>query len=141
MWPNPLVGAVIVRDGIIVAEGYHAVYGDRHAEAVALTAAGISAQGATLYCNLEPCCYSSPTKHQPPCTVPIIRCGISRVVIGQLDPNPHVRGRGLRILREAGIEVIMATSAALMKEILELNKDYNGQPTRLLTKTAPVRLS
>ncbi len=103
--PNPMVGAVIVRDGTVVGSGYHARYGGAHAESVALADAREKAPGATLYCNLEPCSYSAPDKHQPPCTRKIINAGIARVVIGQLDPNPRVCGNGVRQLREAGIEV------------------------------------
>lgn len=107
--PNPRVGAVIVHAGEIVATGYHHYYGGPHAEAVALGAAGAAARGATLYCNLEPCSYRVRGKHQPPCTEAIISAGIQRVVIGQHDPNPAVRGNGVRALRAAGISVEIAT--------------------------------
>lgn len=103
--PNPMVGAVVVRDGEVVAEGHHSAYGERHAEYAALTVAGYRARGSTLYCNLEPCCFRSPAKHQPPCTDAIIAAGVEKVVIGQRDPNPRVDGGGVRLLREAGIEV------------------------------------
>jgi diaminohydroxyphosphoribosylaminopyrimidine deaminase / 5-amino-6-(5-phosphoribosylamino)uracil reductase len=105
--PNPNVGAVITRDNEVVAEGCHARYGSAHAEAVALEQAAGAANGATLYCNLEPCSFTSPQKHQGPCTEKIIAAGISRVVIGQIDPNPHVRGRGIKRLQQEGIEVIL----------------------------------
>jgi diaminohydroxyphosphoribosylaminopyrimidine deaminase/5-amino-6-(5-phosphoribosylamino)uracil reductase len=105
--PNPLVGAVITRENRVVATGYHATYGGLHAEAEALRVAGSAAVGSTLYCNLEPCSYSAPGKHQPPCTRHIIEAGVDTVVIGQLDPNPHVRGRGVRQLRAAGIRVVV----------------------------------
>ncbi|HKK49410.1 MAG TPA: bifunctional diaminohydroxyphosphoribosylaminopyrimidine deaminase/5-amino-6-(5-phosphoribosylamino)uracil reductase RibD, partial [Alkalispirochaeta sp.] len=110
--PNPLVGAVITRNDRVVATGYHAQYGGLHAEAEALHAAGTDAAGSTLYCNLEPCSYTAPDKHQPPCTRHIIEAGVKTVVIGQLDPNPHVRGRGADQLREAGIEVRVADDGA-----------------------------
>jgi diaminohydroxyphosphoribosylaminopyrimidine deaminase/5-amino-6-(5-phosphoribosylamino)uracil reductase len=103
--PNPRVGAIITRDDETVAEGYHAAYGGPHAEAVALERAGTRARGATLYCNLEPCSYSAPDKHNGACTNLIIAAGVARVVVGQLDPNPRVRGGGVAALRAAGVEV------------------------------------
>ncbi len=106
VFPNPMVGALVVKEGQVVATGYHGRYGSAHAEAAALEAAGERAKESTLYCNLEPCSYESPEKHQPPCTRRIIDAGVRKVVIGQLDPNPRVRGRGVRILEEAGIEVV-----------------------------------
>lgn len=109
--PNPEVGAVIVADGVIIAEGHHHVYGGLHAEADALRKAGDRARGATLYCNLEPCSFHKPGKHQPACTGRIIEAGVARVVVGQLDPNPNVRGAGIRSLRAAGIEVALSADA------------------------------
>ena len=100
--PNPLVGAVIVKDGRIIGEGYHARYGDLHAERAAFRSLTESAEGATLYVTLEPCCHYG---KQPPCTDAILEHGIGRVVIGSRDPNPKVAGGGVRILREAGISV------------------------------------
>jgi diaminohydroxyphosphoribosylaminopyrimidine deaminase / 5-amino-6-(5-phosphoribosylamino)uracil reductase len=100
--PNPMVGAVLVRDGIIVAEGFHTYEGIRHAEIVALDAAGESARGATLYINLEPCCHTGRTG---PCTQALIAVGVARVVAAMPDPNPRVAGRGFEQLRAAGIEV------------------------------------
>ncbi|MBQ7481604.1 MAG: bifunctional diaminohydroxyphosphoribosylaminopyrimidine deaminase/5-amino-6-(5-phosphoribosylamino)uracil reductase RibD [Lachnospiraceae bacterium] len=101
--PNPMVGAVIVRDGRIIGEGYHRRYGDLHAERDALSGLTEDAQGATLYVTLEPCCHHG---KQPPCTGAIIDNGIGKVVIGSRDPNPLVAGKGVKILREAGIEVV-----------------------------------
>ena len=101
--PNPMVGAVIVRDGRIIGEGYHRRYGDLHAERDALSRLTEDAQGATLYVTLEPCCHQG---KQPPCTGAIIDNGIGKVVIGSRDPNPLVAGKGVKILREAGIEVV-----------------------------------
>ncbi len=101
--PNPMVGAVIVRDGRIIGEGYHRRYGDLHAERDALSGLTEDAQGATLYVTLEPCCHQG---KQPPCTGAIIDNGIGKVVIGSRDPNPLVAGKGVKILREAGIEVV-----------------------------------
>ena len=100
--PNPLVGAVIVKNGRIIGQGYHARYGDLHAERAALAACSESPEGATIYVTLEPCCHHG---KQPPCTDAIIESGIRRVVIGSRDPNPLVSGKGFRILREHGIEV------------------------------------
>ncbi len=101
--PNPLVGAVIVKDGRIIAEGYHHNYGNLHAERDAFSRLKESAEGAEMYVTLEPCCH---TGKQPPCTEAIIEHGIRRVVIGSRDPNPLVSGKGCRILREHGIEVV-----------------------------------
>jgi len=100
--PNPLVGAVLVRDGRIVSEGFHTYDGLRHAEIIALEAAGESARGATLYINLEPCCHTGRTG---PCTQALIAAGVARVVSAMADPNPAVSGRGFKQLRAAGIEV------------------------------------
>src|SRR5580700_4386540 len=100
--PNPMVGAVLVRDGKMVAEGFHTYDGMRHAEIIALEAAGEEARGATLYVNLEPCCHTGRTG---PCTRALIAAGVARVVAAMVDPNPAVAGNGFRELRDAGIEV------------------------------------
>jgi diaminohydroxyphosphoribosylaminopyrimidine deaminase/5-amino-6-(5-phosphoribosylamino)uracil reductase len=100
--PNPLVGAVIVKDGRIIGEGYHEKYGELHAERNALASLTEPAEGATIYVTLEPCCHYGKT---PPCTEAIIEHGLSRVVIGSRDPNPKVSGKGAKQLREAGITV------------------------------------
>lgn len=100
--PNPLVGAVVVRDGQIVGEGWHARFGGPHAEVVALDRAGAKARGAALYTSLEPCCHHGKT---PPCTERIIAAGICRVVAAMQDPFTQVAGNGLHALREAGLEV------------------------------------
>ena len=104
--PNPLVGAVIVKDGKILGEGYHECYGSLHAERNAIADAkkkGNSLEGSTIYVTLEPCCHYGKT---PPCTEAIIEEKIARVVVGSDDPNPLVAGKGFQILREKGIEVI-----------------------------------
>ena len=104
--PNPLVGAVIVRDGEIIGEGYHECYGQLHAERNAIANAkkrGNSLEGSTIYVTLEPCCHYGKT---PPCTEAIIEEKIARVVVGSDDPNPFVSGKGFQMLREKGIEVI-----------------------------------
>ena len=100
--PNPMVGAVVVRDGELVAEGWHAEYGGPHAEVAALAAAGDRARGATLYSTLEPCAHHGKT---PPCALAIEAAGVARVVYGAADPNPEARGGAAR-LRSAGIEVV-----------------------------------
>lgn len=101
--PNPLVGAVIVKDGRIIGEGWHAKYGELHAERHALQNCTESAEGADIYVTLEPCCHFG---KQPPCTQALIDAGIKRVFVGSYDPNPLVRGKSGRILREAGIETV-----------------------------------
>lgn len=100
--PNPLVGAVIVKEGRIIAEGYHARYGDLHAERHAFSKLTEDAAGAEMYVTLEPCCHHG---KQPPCTEAIIEHGISKVYVGSDDPNTLVAGRGIERLREAGIAV------------------------------------
>ena len=100
--PNPLVGAIIVRNGRIVGKGYHRGAGTPHAEIHALTEAGRKANGADLYINLEPCCHHGRT---PPCVDAIIQAGIKRAFVGIQDPNPLVRGKGIKRLREAGVWV------------------------------------
>lgn len=117
--PNPLVGALVVRNGRIVGEGYHHAFGGPHAEVNALRTAGPRARGATLYVTLEPC--SPHPKKTPPCTELILRSGVSRVVAALRDPNPLVHGRGLSILRRAGIRVATGAGAA---GALELNAPF-----------------
>jgi len=117
--PNPMVGAVIVRDGEVVGRGFHTYERVRHAEAIALEEAGDSARGATLYLNLEPCAHQGRT---PPCADAIIAAGVSTVVVPLEDPNPLVGGEGLRRLRAAGVEVVMATEFAA--EAAKLNEPF-----------------
>ena len=100
--PNPLVGAVLVKDGKIVGEDYHQRYGEAHAEVNAIQAAGDESLGSTLYVTLEPCSHEGKTG---PCTVKIYEAGISRVVIGMQDPNPIVNGKGINYLKSKGIAV------------------------------------
>ncbi len=116
--PNPMVGAVVVKDGEIVGTGYHRQFGGDHAEVKALREAGHLARGATLYCNLEPCSHFGKT---PPCVNRIIESGVARVVIGMLDPNPLVNGRGVKMLREHHLEV----ETGLLEEAChELNESF-----------------
>jgi len=100
--PNPMVGAVVVRDGRIVGEGHHERFGAPHAEANAIAAAGDACRGATLYVNLEPCTHHGKT---PPCVPAIVAAGFARVVAAMEDPDPRTQGRGIEQLRQAGIEV------------------------------------
>lgn len=116
--PNPMVGAVIVRDGRVLASGWHHVYGSLHAERDALSACTEPTQGATMYVTLEPCCHFG---KQPPCTNAIMEAGISRVVIAMTDPNPLVAGKGAGILRSHGIEV---QTGLLEKEARYLNRVF-----------------
>jgi diaminohydroxyphosphoribosylaminopyrimidine deaminase / 5-amino-6-(5-phosphoribosylamino)uracil reductase len=117
--PNPRVGCLVVKNGKIIAEGYHARYGGPHAERVALSGLGPSrTRKSTLYVTLEPCDHTGKT---PPCTRAIIRAGVGRVVIGCLDSNPIVQGRGVRRLRGAGIEVL---AGVLEGECLRLNEPF-----------------
>lgn len=108
--PNPPVGCVLVRDGRVVGEGFHARAGEPHAEALALTAAGARAKGATAYVTLEPCA-PNPAKRTPPCAPRLIDAGVRRVVFGVRDFNPGVRGAGARRLRAAGVEVVEGVCA------------------------------
>ncbi len=115
--PNPMVGAVVVKEGRIVGQGYHQQAGKPHAEVLALREAGEKARGATLYVNLEPCSHQGQT---PPCTEMIIDRGLSRVVAAMVDPNPRVSGEGLAQLQEAGIEVscgVLSKRAARLNEV------------------------
>ncbi len=116
--PNPMVGAVIVKDGNLIASGAHMKFGGPHAEVVALHRAGSEANGATLFVSLEPCCHYGKT---PPCTNAIIDAGITKVVGAIQDPNPIVAGRGYSTLRKAGIEVI---DGICREEALALNTAY-----------------
>ncbi len=116
--PNPMVGAVVVKDGRVVGEGYHQKAGTPHAEVHALRAAGAAAAGATLYVSLEPCNHHGRT---PPCTEAIIAAGIRRVVAATRDPNPQVNGSGMARLRAAGIEVV---EGVMEEEARELNEAF-----------------
>lgn len=116
--PNPMVGAVIVKDGRIIGKGYHKKYGELHAERNAIANLTESAENATIYVTLEPCCHYGKT---PPCTEAIIDNKISRVVIGSKDPNPLVAGKGAEILRQHGISV---TENILKKECDSLNQVF-----------------
>ncbi|MFN9154768.1 MAG: bifunctional diaminohydroxyphosphoribosylaminopyrimidine deaminase/5-amino-6-(5-phosphoribosylamino)uracil reductase RibD [bacterium] len=125
--PNPRVGCVLVRDGRVIGEGFHAVAGGPHAEAVALAAAAAAGQdprGATAYVTLEPCSHFGRT---PPCAEALVAAGIERVVAAMEDPNPKVAGRGFARLRAAGIDVMSGVRAA---EALDLNVGFVSRMTR-----------
>lgn len=116
--PNPLVGAVVVKDGRIVGQGYHPKIGGPHAEVVALRKAGSRAKGATLYTTLEPCCTYGFT---PPCTKAILKARVAEVVVGMIDPNPQVSTKGIKELRKGGLKVRVGF---LEKEIACQNEAY-----------------
>jgi diaminohydroxyphosphoribosylaminopyrimidine deaminase / 5-amino-6-(5-phosphoribosylamino)uracil reductase len=117
--PNPYVGCVIVKNESIISEGWHEFFGGPHAEPNAIKKATKSLKGATLYCNLEPCCHTD--KQTPPCTREIISAGIKKVVISNIDPNPKVAGKGVKQLRDSGIEVV---TNVLEEKGNELNKFF-----------------
>jgi diaminohydroxyphosphoribosylaminopyrimidine deaminase/5-amino-6-(5-phosphoribosylamino)uracil reductase len=114
--PNPMVGAVLVRGGRVVGEGFHTWEGIKHAEILAIERAGRKARGSTLYLNLEPCCHSGRTG---PCTDAILAAGIRRVVASMADPNPLVSGKGFRKLRRAGVEVTVGMGEAEARRLNE----------------------
>ena len=114
--PNPLVGSVIVKDGQIVGEGFHPGAGHPHAEVFALQEAGDRAQGATIYVNLEPCNHYGRT---PPCSEALVAAGVSKVVVGMVDPDPRVSGGGIERLRQAGIEVVVGVEEEACKQLNE----------------------
>ena len=116
--PNPTVGAILVKGGRIIARGYHRQAGASHAEVVAIDAAGARARGADLYTTLEPCVHFGRT---PPCTQAILAAGIRRVICASMDPDPRVNGRGLKFLRERGVEVL---ASVLAPEANRLNQPF-----------------
>lgn len=116
--PNPLVGAVVVKDGRIIGEGWHTAFGQPHAEREALAACSEDPKGASIYVTLEPCCHEG---KQPPCTEALIEAGVARVVMGAPDPNPLVAGGGISQLRAAGIEVV---EGVCVEECIAINKAF-----------------
>ncbi len=128
--PNPMVGALVVKDGKIVSEGFHPQAGQPHAEVFALRAAGDAAQGATLYVNLEPCNHQGRT---PPCTEAVLKAGITTVVIGMTDPNPKASG-GIQKLRSAGVEVITDVETVACERLNEafIHRIRHRQPFSIL---------
>ena len=121
--PNPRVGCVVVRNGRVVAEGWHECAGEAHAEAIALEKAGHDANGATVYVTLEPCSHEGRT---PPCADALVRARVARVVVAMQDPNPQVAGAGLQRLRNAGIDVEIGV---LETEARDLNVGYVSRMT------------
>ena len=119
--PNPLVGAVLVKSGKIIGEGYHEFYGGAHAEINALKSACESVEGATLYVTLEPCSHYGKT---PPCVEAIIKNKIAKVIIGSLDPNPLVSGKGILRLKEAGVQVVTGVLEGECKKLNEVFMKY-----------------
>lgn len=119
--PNPLVGAVIVKDGMVIAEGFHDVIGGAHAEVAAFKNATENVAGGTLYVNLEPCSHYGRT---PPCAKAIIEAKIKKVVVAMIDPNPKVSGRGVQMLRDAGIEVEVGVLGEEAKKLNEIFINY-----------------
>ncbi len=117
--PNPMVGAVVVKNGKVIARGWHKKAGEPHAEAVALRKAGKAAKGATLYVTLEPCSHTN--KRTPPCTPLVIQSGVKRVVVAMIDPNPRVSGSGIKTLKKAGVTVV---SGVLEAEARKLNEAF-----------------
>ncbi len=117
--PNPMVGAVVVKNDRVISRGYHRKAGEPHAEAIALKQAGKAAKGATLYVTLEPCSHTN--KRTPPCTPLVLQSGVKRVVVAMIDPNPHVSGGGIKTLRKSGIEVV---TGVLEKEAKKLNEAF-----------------
>lgn len=129
--PNPSVGAVVVKDGMVIGRGFHPKAGMPHAEVYALDEAGDRAQDATLYVTLEPCNHHGKT---PPCTEAIIKAGITRVVAGTLDPNPIVAGKGIERLRVAGVRVDVGVCEAECRELIAWYSFWikNGRPYVIL---------
>ncbi|MCK4368189.1 MAG: bifunctional diaminohydroxyphosphoribosylaminopyrimidine deaminase/5-amino-6-(5-phosphoribosylamino)uracil reductase RibD, partial [Dehalococcoidales bacterium] len=114
--PNPAVGAVVVKESVVVGQGYTQPPGSHHAEVLALKQAGNEARGSTMYVTLEPCCHHGRT---PPCTGAIISAGIREVHMAMLDPNPSVSGRGRDELQKAGIKIYLGEHEEEAKEINE----------------------
>ena len=119
--PNPLVGAVVVQNGVVVGRGFHQFAGGAHAEVHAIDAAGDAARGATLYVNLEPCNHTGRT---PPCTHKILSAGLRRVVIAMRDPNPQVAGGGAEFLKAQGVEIICGVCEDQAQRLNEVFINY-----------------
>ena len=129
--PNPLVGSVIVKDGVIIGEGFHPEVGKPHAEVFALREAGNQARGSIVYVNLEPCNHYGKT---PPCSNALIEAQVAKVVTGMVDPDPRVAGGGIKKLREAGIEVVVGVEEAACRQLNEafIHRILQKQPFGIL---------
>jgi diaminohydroxyphosphoribosylaminopyrimidine deaminase / 5-amino-6-(5-phosphoribosylamino)uracil reductase len=129
--PNPLVGSVVVKDGVVIGSGFHPGFGQPHAEVFALRDAEEQAKGATVYVNLEPCNHYGKT---PPCSEALIEAQVARVVTGMIDPDPRVAGGGIQKLREAGIEVIVGVEEAACRQLNEafVHRILHQQPFGIL---------
>ena len=119
--PNPMVGCVLVKDGVAIGEGWHRQYGDLHAEADALKNCEGDPRGATAFVTLEPCCH---TGKQPPCTTALIEAGVERVVVAMPDPFAEVNGGGLDLLKDAGVQVEVGL---LQDQALHLQRPRSGR--------------
>lgn len=119
--PNPMVGALVVKNGQVLAKGYHRKFGGPHAEAIAIKACSKEARGATLYTTLEPCCHFGKT---PPCTELIIQSGVKKVVCAAIDPNPRVNGKGLKLLAKNGIRVSLGLLEDQARKLNEVHFKY-----------------
>lgn len=135
VFPNPMVGAVVVKDGSVVGRGFHRYDHIKHAEVLALEQAGNLTKGGTLYVSLEPCCHRGGGKRNPPCVDAIIAAQVDRVVCCTTDPNPRVDGGGIAALRQAGIKVSVGLRSEAARK---LNEDYikyiTGPPVLNLTQ-------
>ena len=129
--PNPMVGAVVVKDGEIIGAGFHPGAGQPHAEVFALREAGDAARGATIYVSLEPCNHYGRT---PPCSLAVVKAGLAKVVVGMVDPDPRVSGGGLQTIRDAGIEVITGVEEAACRQLNEgfIHRILQKQPFGIL---------
>jgi diaminohydroxyphosphoribosylaminopyrimidine deaminase / 5-amino-6-(5-phosphoribosylamino)uracil reductase len=129
--PNPMVGAVVVKGGRVIASGYHHEAGKPHAEAIALKKAGTNAKGATLYVTLEPCSHTN--KRTPPCTPLVLQSKVKRVVVSMIDPNPRVSGGGIKTLRKEGLEVVTGVLDTAAKKLNEAYIKYITTGTPFVT--------
>jgi diaminohydroxyphosphoribosylaminopyrimidine deaminase/5-amino-6-(5-phosphoribosylamino)uracil reductase len=125
--PNPPVGAVVYAGARTLAEGFHAAYGERHAEVEALGRLAALPAGASLAVTLEPCSATGGAKKQPPCADEIVRCGVRRVVVGEIDPDPRHEGRAIDVMRRAGIEVVLAPAGAVPPSLLAEFRAHLGR--------------
>ncbi len=129
--PNPLVGSVIVKDGIIIGEGFHPEVGKPHAEVFALRDAGEKAKDSTVYVNLEPCNHYGKT---PPCSEALIKAQVAKIVVGMIDPDPRVAGGGIKKLQDAGIEVVVGVEESACRQLNEafIHRIIHQQPFGIL---------